>query len=168
MYRMSIITMLCPPSLASKLDIPRCTKMALVHDMGESLVGDITPVDGVSKPEKSRRERETMHFLGHGLLKNYNDGVAGKGLKEIWEEYEAGETLEAVFVHDVDKLELVLQMIEYERRGEGQLDLGEFAWVSKRIQLEEMRAWCQELINERGKMWETFGKKPSNADVMER
>ena len=58
MYRMSIMTMLAPPSLAAKINIPHCTKMALVHDMAESLVGDITPVDTqVSKSEKARRER---------------------------------------------------------------------------------------------------------------
>jgi hypothetical protein len=31
------------------LDSGRCVKMALVHDMAEALVGDITPVDGVDK-----------------------------------------------------------------------------------------------------------------------
>ena len=30
--------------------------MALVHDLAESLVGDLTPQDGVSKAEKYRRE----------------------------------------------------------------------------------------------------------------
>ena len=34
----------------------RCIRMALVHDLAESLVGDITPYDNVSKDEKFRRE----------------------------------------------------------------------------------------------------------------
>ena len=156
MYRMSIITMLCPASLSSRLNIPHCTKMALIHDMAESLVGDITPVDGVSKPEKARRERETMQHLGGHLLGSYEGGIRGQELKNIWEEYEAGQTLESVFVHDVDKLELVLQMVEYERRGEGKLDLSEFAWVAQRIQLEEMKAWCKEVLDEREEMWRKF------------
>ena len=64
MYRMSIITMLAPPSLRARdLNVPRCTQMAIVHDMAESLVGDITPQDGIPKPEKSRREETTMEFL---------------------------------------------------------------------------------------------------------
>jgi hypothetical protein len=33
MYRMSIMTMMAPPSLATKINIPHCTKMALIHDM---------------------------------------------------------------------------------------------------------------------------------------
>lgn len=47
MYRMSIITMLCPP--AENIEKDRCVKLALIHDMAEALVGDITPPDRVSK-----------------------------------------------------------------------------------------------------------------------
>ena len=60
--------MLCPCTLSSKLNIPRCIKMALIHDMAESLVGDITPVDGVLKAEKNRRESETMDYICQDLL----------------------------------------------------------------------------------------------------
>lgn len=162
MYRMSIITMLCPPSLSSKLDIARCMKMALVHDMAESLVGDITPVDGVPKEEKSRRELETMQYLTKGLLGKFGTGLPGEELQALWEEYEAGETLEAIFVHDVDKLELVLQTVEYERQGKGKLQLGEFMWVARRIQLEEMKAWCREVLIERESLWRGFGKELIN------
>jgi len=99
MYRMSIITLLCPPSISSKLDIPRCTKMALIHDMAESLVGDITPVDGVTKAEKSRRESETMEYLCQGLLGNVDGGSQGEEIRRVWREYEDGETEESKFVH---------------------------------------------------------------------
>ena len=124
---MSIITMLCPPSLSSKLDIANCTRMALIHDMAESLVGDITPVDGVSKGEKSRREAEPMDYLCEGLLGHVDGGKQGQKIREIWQEYEDSETLESKFVHDVDKMELLLQMMEYERSHQGRIDLGEFS-----------------------------------------
>lgn len=151
---MSIITMLCPPSLASKLDLSRCTRMALIHDMAESLVGDITPVDGVSKTEKSRRETETMDYLCKDLLGSYGNGVAGQAMRDAWQEYEDSETLESKFVHDVDKMELLLQMLEYERSHEGRLDLGEFAWVATRIVLPEVQDWARELLAERKGFWE--------------
>ena len=35
----------------------RCIKMALVHDLGESVVGDLTPHCGVSREEKHQREK---------------------------------------------------------------------------------------------------------------
>ncbi|RFU31115.1 hypothetical protein B7463_g5225, partial [Scytalidium lignicola] len=164
MYRMSLITLFAPPALASNLNIPHCTKMALVHDMAEALVGDITPLDGVPKPEKSRREETTMAYFTNSLLGRVNGGIQGKELAAIWREYEDSETLEAKFVHDVDKIELILQMMEYERASGGKLDLGEFSWVAKKIELEEVKEWAAEVLKEREEFW--AGKK-HNAPLLE-
>ncbi|KAI6713394.1 hypothetical protein JHW43_004111 [Diplocarpon mali] len=153
MYRMSIITMLAPPSLSAKLNIPHCTKMALVHDMAEALVGDITPVDGVAKHEKNRRESTTMDYLTNGLLGRVNGGITGKELKAVWQEYEDSVTPESQFVHDVDKIELILQMVEYERVHEQKLDLGEFSWVATRIVMPEVKEWSDALLQEREEFW---------------
>jgi putative hydrolase of HD superfamily len=164
MYRMSIITMLAPPPLRARLDLSRCTNMALIHDMAEALVGDITPVDNVPKVEKSRRERTTMEYFTGTLLGGVKGG-AGKQILEIWEEYEAGETLEAKFVHDVDKVELVLQMTEYERARKGKLNLSEFSWVSKRIELPEVQEWCTEILKERDAFWSSLGSKVNSEEA---
>ena len=142
--------------------------MALVHDMAESLVGDITPVDGIAKEEKSRREGTTMDYLTKTLLGGVDGGVQGREIREVWQEYEDSETLEAKFVHDVDKLELLLQMVDYERRGEGKLDLGEFAWVSERIELEEVKGWCKEVLKEREDFWNGLGIRPKGTEVGEK
>lgn len=159
MYRMSILTMLAPKSLSSRLNVPHCTRMALIHDMAELLVGDITPVDGVAKSEKSRRESETMDFLCRDLLGGVDGGDAGIEMKKIWQEYEDSETLESKFVHDIDKMELILQMVEYERQHEGRLDLGEFSWVAERIVLPEVQVWCSEVLREREAFWAYTGKE---------
>lgn len=42
----------------------RCIRMALVHDLAESIVGDITPHNGVSKDEKYRRELVNLKCPG--------------------------------------------------------------------------------------------------------
>ncbi|GAB7362989.1 hypothetical protein MBLNU230_g3284t1 [Neophaeotheca triangularis] len=160
MYRMSMITMLCPTTLASKLDLHKCTKMALVHDLAEALVGDITPVDGVAKSEKSRREEGTMEFVCRELLGEVEGGVVGRELRALWQEYEDGVTLESCFVHDVDKIELLLQMVEYERVYEGELDLGEFSRVAGRVGLEEVRVWAAEVLEERRVFWDAKGVVP--------
>lgn len=135
--------------------------MALVHDMAEALVGDITPVDGVPKDEKSRRESTTMDYFTKGLLGRVNGGMTGKDLKDIWQEYEDSKTLESIFVHDVDKMELILQMVEYEKTAGGKLDLGEFSWVATRIQLPEVKEWCDEVLKEREDFWATTGENHS-------
>ncbi|KAH7031372.1 HD domain-containing protein [Microdochium trichocladiopsis] len=158
MYRMSLMTFLCPPALAPKLDLNKCMKMCLVHDMAEALVGDITPVDGVPKPEKNRREAETMDYICTGLLGKLHGGLAGAEIRAIWQEYEDSKTIDSHFVHDLDKMELLCQMVEYEKRGgDRSLDLGEFAYVATKMALPETREWAQEILKERDDFW--AGKK---------
>ncbi|KAJ4360184.1 uncharacterized protein N0V89_000744 [Didymosphaeria variabile] len=164
MYRMSLITMMAPASLTSKLDIAKCTRMALIHDMAESLVGDITPVDNVSKAEKSRRESETMDYICTNLLGRFNGGINGQQVRAIWQEYEDSETLESKFVHDVDKVELISQMVEYERKHKGEIDLGEFTWVTKKILSAEVKSWSDQLLWERLELWNALGKEPKWAE----
>ena len=133
--------------------------------MAELLVGDITPKDGVPKVEKGRREAETMEYLCCRLLGGRGEQEQGASIRAIFEEYEEGKTLESVFVHDVDKVELLLQMIEYEKRCGGGKDLGEFSWVATHVQLEEMKAWCRELLKERAEFWKGLGKTAKNLDL---
>ncbi len=169
MYRMSILTMLAPPSLSSRINVPHCTKMALIHDMAEALVGDLTPVDGVPKVEKNRREAETMDYISNNLLGKVHGGEAGRDIQQIWQEYEDSETLESQFVHDVDKVELILQMVEYERAHNCALDLSEFSWVAKRLCLPEMKDWAQGILDEREALWESKGKaarEPTDASTI--
>ncbi|KAJ5173695.1 uncharacterized protein N7500_001626 [Penicillium coprophilum] len=149
MYRMAIMTMFCPPPLASQLCIARCIEMSLVHDMAECLVGDITPLHThITKQEKSRRETATMEYIGQSLLgsapgcANASERVLG-----LFQEYEENRTLEARFVHDIDKLEMVLQTIEYER-SLGR-DLSEFYHVLDDICLPEVREWADVVMKER-------------------
>ena len=160
MYRMSIMTMMAPSSISSKLDLLKCCRMALVHDMAEALVGDITPVDGVSKEEKSRRESETMDYICTTLLGKFNGGLNGQDIRKLWQEYEDSETIESKFVHDIDKVELISQMVEYERAQQGKKDLGEFTWVSTKVQSDEVKAWVDQLFWERLQMWKEFGIEP--------
>lgn len=61
MYRMSMMTFLIDDSL--KLDRLKCMQLALVHDLAESIVGDITPFCGVSKDEKKSMEMKAMEDI---------------------------------------------------------------------------------------------------------
>lgn len=45
------------------LDRIKCMEMALVHDLAESLVGDITPYCGVSKKDKEVLEMDAIHKI---------------------------------------------------------------------------------------------------------
>ena len=140
--------------------------MALVHDMAEALVGDITPMDKITKQEKNRREGATMDYFTNSLLGKVNGGITGKEINDIWREYEDGETLESKFVHDVDKIELVLQMVDYERAHEHKLDLGDFSWVASRIELDEVKEWAAEVLREREDFWNGQPHVTYSAEVL--
>jgi putative hydrolase of HD superfamily len=158
MYRMSILTMMAPASISSKIDILKCCRMALIHDMAEAIVGDITPVDKIPKEEKSRRETETMDYICTNLLGKFNGGLNGKDIRAIWQEYEDSETAESHFVHDIDKIELLLQMVQYERSHNCEKDLAEFTWVYDSIRGKEVQGWAKQVFRERKQMWQDAGK----------
>lgn len=54
MYRMSMLALLSEEDAA--LDIAKCVMMAVVHDLAEASVGDITPFDGITKAQKQKLE----------------------------------------------------------------------------------------------------------------
>jgi len=70
MYRMAILSFLLPENTGLRRD--HCIKLSLVHDLAESLVGDITPLCGVSKAEKHRREEDAMLRLRSLLLAQHS------------------------------------------------------------------------------------------------
>jgi putative hydrolase of HD superfamily len=43
------------------------------------------------------------------------DSLQSREIFSLWQEYEDGETMEAKFVKDLDKFELILQAYEYEK-----------------------------------------------------
>lgn len=57
--RMSMITFVIQEKLANK---DKLLKICMVHDLAESIVGDITPYDGITKEEKRKLEEVTRSF----------------------------------------------------------------------------------------------------------
>ncbi|EDW77516.1 uncharacterized protein Dwil_GK24540 [Drosophila willistoni] len=108
MYRMSMLTFLLDGS--EGLNQIRCMELALVHDLAESLVGDITPFCGVSKDEKRAMEFKAMEDICKLIEPR------GKRIMELFEEYEHGQSPESKFVKDLDRLDMVMQAFEYEKR----------------------------------------------------
>jgi len=99
----------------SGLDPHRCIEMALVHELGEVYVGDITPVDGVSKEEKYVREREAFIRVVEGLPNQDR-------LLELWEDFEAGTSAEARFIRQLDRLEMGVQAALLKAEGFQRMD----------------------------------------------
>jgi putative hydrolase of HD superfamily len=80
---MSLIVMFAPPSLSSKINIKHYIKIALVHDMAKALVKDITPINGVKRDKKNRREEITIDYFTDSLLGKVNSRVTSREIKDI-------------------------------------------------------------------------------------
>ena len=79
----------------------RCMKLALVHDVAEAIVGDITPTCGVSDADKHALESAAVQRIKAMLG---GTTLAGEEIEQLWLEYEAGQTAEAQLVKDFDKV----------------------------------------------------------------
>jgi putative hydrolases of HD superfamily len=124
------------------LDSSHAALLALVHEMGESYAGDITPVDGVSLEEKEELEREA-------ILRALEGHPDREWFLSLWEEFEAGATMEAKFVKQLDRLEMGLQAALQE--AEGFPGMGEFYDSARRTVVEpRLRSMLEEAIGAAG------------------
>ncbi|MBI4182115.1 MAG: HD domain-containing protein [Candidatus Aenigmarchaeota archaeon] len=140
------------------LDREKAVRMALIHDLAESRVGDIlvdwkvagrttlkrapNPHHGITEEQKCRLERGAIGALTRGL-------PAGKEIQDLWEEMEAGKTAEARFVKSVDKLDMFLQACRYEAQGK---DLSSwFAHPRNQLPDQQVRAVFEKLLKLRDK-----------------
>ena len=117
-----IVVALCPEGV----NRGRALEMTVIHDLAEVRIGDITPVDGVPEEEKKTMERAALDAMMQSI-------PHGSRIRELWEEFEAGESPEARFARVCDKLDMGLQAIAYS--GESDEDLEEWL-ISARAVVE--------------------------------
>jgi putative hydrolase of HD superfamily len=111
----------CPAGL----DREKVLAMAILHDLAEVRVGDLTPQDGVPREEKHHRERVAMRaMLGHR-----------PELLDLWEEAEACVTPEARFLKHLDKADMGLQAEVYAARGVATAEFTESAAPAMKVVL---------------------------------
>ena len=118
-WGVTLLTLLYADAFDESVDRERALALATVHDLGEAKTGDVpTRADPDAKTpsdaEQHAREREAMAEFARIL-----DGDAlpapDVDLPALFREYEACETVEARLVHDLDKVEMLVQALAYER-----------------------------------------------------
>ena len=88
-------------------DFNHVIKLCICHDLAESKIGDITPKD-VAYSTKGEIEIRAMTEISE----NSNFPL----LKELFQEFEKGQTKEAQLARDIDKIDMLLQALDYERK----------------------------------------------------
>jgi putative hydrolases of HD superfamily len=86
----------------------RLIEMALIHDLAESIIGDITPDDD---KEFLKRKLEDKAF--HRITGKISSKTLKKKYLQLWHEYQTNKSFESKFVHLIDKLEMVVQAKYY-------------------------------------------------------
>jgi putative hydrolase of HD superfamily len=117
------VAMLALLAAPQGIDRAKAALLAIAHELGETYAGDITPADGVPAGEKARLEREACEKALEG------HPAAGE-LMALWEEFERGETPEARFVRELDRLEMGIQAAVY--AAEGKSGMPEFFQSARR------------------------------------
>jgi len=115
-----LVLLLAPKELNRELAL----SYAVLHDLPEVRVGDITPHDPISAAEKHQREHKAMMALCTSL-------PDGDRMRHLWEEYERQLTPEAQFVRQLDRLDMAIQAVVYAQSGHG--DLEEFLDSAARV-----------------------------------
>lgn len=143
MYRMAVMSLLLPN--VAEESKTRCMKLSLVHDLAESVVGDLTDFDGVPKDEKHRRESEAMLSLTSSLPVD-----VGREILSLFNEYSDQKSNEANLVKDLDVFDMLLQAYEYEKlqRDEGFLE-DFFASSASKVKSDIVRKWLDQLMQYR-------------------
>lgn len=125
------------------VDPSRCAQLAVVHDVAEALVGDITPGDNVATEDKRAREEAALDRMASGLPSQSRGEV-----EELWREFEEGQTGEAALVRDMDKVEMGLQAEAYEE--EREMDLSPFfKSMEEQVQTATGKEWARCILARR-------------------
>ena len=150
-FRMAIMSWLL--GIEKKLNINKVIKISLIHDLCEVYAGDTTPYDNkfFSKDKKrwkemtkkwprfSKEEKEKIFQKKHKkenkalkkLILNLPLALK-KEIRHLWIDYEKGSTKEGKFVHQLDRVENLLQALEYWEKDK------QFAIEPWWIQIEEL------------------------------
>lgn len=109
-YAVALLSMIFADLMG--LDSKEAMKMALIHDLPEAFIGDLTPSEKEKIGDLGEREVEVIMEIAKVLPSKVSEKLI-----EAWRGYSEGSSEVARLVRDVDKLEMGLQAISYIKSG---------------------------------------------------
>lgn len=109
-YGTCILALAINSEFDSDLDMTKVLKMLVLHEIGEVIIGDITPFDNVTPEEKQRIEHSAMEKVLGDLIKK-------EEYLALLLEFDERKTKEAIFARHCDKLEADIQAKVYQDGG---------------------------------------------------
>ena len=108
------------------LDPLKLLRMALIHDLPEAIIGDLTPNQ---KTEETKESEEEAMLRILCLLPE----MEREKYLAVWNEYQEGKTKEAAAVRQLEKIEMALQATEYKKLGSTNKSLKQFVESAKDV-----------------------------------
>src|SRR5579883_2780808 len=99
-WRVALMVIMMAPYLEQAVDIEKCLKLALLHDLAEAETGDIPVFENQQQDRKQAKYDNEQRAMLH--IKSILDDEVGQCIYELWEEYERQECYEAKFVRALD------------------------------------------------------------------
>lgn len=109
-YAVALLTMMIADLRG--LDALDAIRMALIHDLAESTIGDLTPKMKAELKDLEEKERRFFENLGKFMPERLAETYLN-----AWRRFSKGEDEVSRLVREVDKLERGLQAIKYLKKG---------------------------------------------------
>ncbi len=109
-FGVAFISLILAEMVDQPLDKAKLLTIALLHDLPESVIGDVTTPAAAYFPPGAKRNAETgaLDELLHGL-------PCAEHWHSWWQEFEAGTSVEGRLVRDADRLDMLIQAHVYEQ-----------------------------------------------------
>lgn len=118
-WRLALMVFVVASEFDLKLDVAKAIKMALIHDIAESISGDVDYRDIVSKKitpkQKKSKEDRAMKIIFQSMPSKLR-----KNINALYKEYELKGSEEAKFVKALDRIETTSHLLN---AGEKSYDL---------------------------------------------
>lgn len=99
-WHMAVMAILLSEYSNEPIDVLKTVTMLLIHDLVEIKAGDTYAYDEAGKADQHERELEAADYIFSMLPEDQ-----GKKFRELWDEFEAGESAEAKFARTMDRIQ---------------------------------------------------------------
>jgi putative hydrolase of HD superfamily len=133
-YGVAVIAMLLADrerQRGTKVNAERVMRMALLHDLSETRTGDLPST--IKKYFGRKNVKDADDRIAEEIFAGLGD--LGAEYLDLWREYEHRNCIESKIVKAADKLDLLLQSLEYEKGGAQ--NLGEF-WENSDAEFDDL------------------------------
>ncbi len=109
-WQLTLMVFIIAKECNLKIDLSHAMALALIHDLAESVTGDIDAYEQILKGRKLIQDKYKKEKLAMKAITR--DLSFGKEIFDLWNEYEDHKTLEAKFVAALDGIEAYIHIAD--------------------------------------------------------